>query len=81
MGDRRVSDARDRLDSIPTILADRDVIEEYAALTAACRLNGHALQDKIHTADRRVAACAIAKGLPLFSRDGIYADAPRLRLV
>ncbi|WP_419229402.1 PIN domain-containing protein [Gordonia sp. CPCC 205515] len=80
-GERRVSDARDKLDLTPTIPADKEVIESYAALTAACRSDGHALHDKVHTADRWVAACAIAKRLPLLSGDGIYHDAPQLQLL
>jgi len=40
-----------------------------------------ALHAKIHTADRWVAACAVAKGLPLLSGDGIYQGAPGVSLL
>jgi len=47
----------------------------------SCRRAGHGLQNPAHAADRWVAACAVAKELPLFGRDGIYRDAPGLRLL
>ncbi len=80
-GERKLADARLKLDAAPTIPADRQVIDVFAELTANCRRSGHALHDKIHTGDRWVAACAVAKDLPLLSRDGIYRDAPGVRLL
>ncbi len=80
-GERRRKTAVAKLDAIPTIPADREVIDSYAELTSLCRRAGHALHDKIHTADRWVAACAVAKGLPLLSGDGIYQGAPGLSLL
>ena len=80
-GERRVAEARERLDSFPTIGIDYEVIESYASLSAACRRDGHALHDKAHTADRWIAACAIAKRLPLLSGDGIYRGAQGLDLL
>jgi predicted nucleic acid-binding protein len=80
-GDSRRQTAMAKLDAVPTIPADREVIDSYAELTSLCRRAGHALHDKIHTADRWVAACAVAKGLPLLSGDGIYLGAPGLSLL
>ncbi len=77
----RLDQARAQLDAIPTIDEDREVVEVFAHLTADCRKVGHALADKHHTADRWIAACAIAKGLPLLTGDGIYAGAPGLELL
>jgi len=79
-GPHRVSALRELLDRTPTIGADQSVVDAYARLRADCRSAGHALHDKLHNADRWNAASAIAKGLPLFSHDGIYADAPGLTL-
>lgn len=79
-GRRRLADALATLDATPTIGADTEVIEAFATLTVKLKASGHGLHQKIHTADRWVAACAIAKGIPLFARDGIYADAPGLTL-
>ena len=78
--DRRIGDMRARLDVTPTIDEDREVVEAFAELTAACKRSGLALHAKMHTGDRWVAACAIAKGLPLLSQDGIFAGAPGLSL-
>lgn len=80
-GDSRRQTAVAKLDALPTIPADRDVIESYAELTSMCLRAGHALHAKIHTADRWVAACAVAKGLPLLSGDGIYQGTPGLSLL
>ena len=79
-GDRRTTDLRNLLDSTPTVGLDTEVLERYVTLTDECQKAGHALHAKIHTADRWIAACAIAKRLPLFSGDGIYQDAPGLEL-
>lgn len=80
-GTARIADVVAQLDRIPTIPADSAVIDAYATLTASCRRTGHALHDKIHTADRWVAACAMAKQVPLLSGDRIYAGAPDLALI
>lgn len=71
---------RAQLDATPTITPDASVVDAYAQLQAACRRQGHALAEKHHPADRWNAACAIAKGLSLLARDGIYAGAPGLTL-
>lgn len=80
-GGRRVTSTRHTLDQTPTVRPDDEVIDAYATLTAICRQNGHALRDGRHAGDRWIAACAIAKGLPLLSGDGIYRGAPNLDLL
>lgn len=80
-GERRVQNLRAVLDATPTVPADSEVIDAYARLTARCRQTGHGLAQKPHTADRWIASCAIAKGLPLFAGDGVYRDAPDLSLL
>jgi predicted nucleic acid-binding protein len=75
-GERRTGELVRVLDRTPTVLADRDVIDAYATLTADCRRLGHALHKKEHTGDRWIAACAAGKGLELLAGDGIYASAP-----
>jgi predicted nucleic acid-binding protein len=66
------------LRATPVIHTDSEVVEAFALLTAECKAQGHALQAKEHTGDRWIAACAIAKSLPLLSRDKIFRDAPLL---
>lgn len=80
-GPPRVDSVLARLNQAHTIPADEQVIETFASLTADCKKVGHALHAKIHTADRWVAACAIAKALPLLSGDRIYKNAPGLTLL
>lgn len=77
-GRRRVTALRRILDRTPTITGHADVVEAYAVLKSECRRQGHALHQKHHTADRWIAACAIAEGLPLLSLDGIFEQAPGL---
>lgn len=57
---------------------DMEVLDAFVNLTVGCRAVGHALHAKDHTGDRWIAACAIAKDLPLLSGDAIYEDAPLL---
>lgn len=80
-GQQRMSAARERLAATATINVDREVVEAFARLTRDGRAAGHAIAEKIHTADRWNAACAISKGLPLLARDGIYRGAPGLTLL
>lgn len=80
-GEKKIPNAEAVLESTPTIPADAEVIEAFVTLTVACRAAAHGLQQKIHNADRWVAACGIAKGIPLFARDGIYMKAPGLTLI
>lgn len=79
-GARRMAKLMHVLDRSPTIHSDDEVVGAYAALTAECKRLGHALHDKVHTGDRWIAACAIAKQLDLLSGDAIYQGAPNLVL-
>jgi hypothetical protein len=72
---------QDRLETAATIPVTDEVVDSYAVLSHLCRVQGHALHDKIHTGDRWVAASAIAMGLPLLAGDQIYNNAPGLQLV
>lgn len=80
-GERRATELRAILDRTPTIGVDDEVIDAHAALYAECRRMGHPLHDKAHTGDRWIAACAVAKGLPLLAGDGIYQTVPGLTLL
>lgn len=80
-GQRRSTEAVRTLDDIQTIGVDRAVLDAFVELTVACRSAGHALQAKVHTADRWVAACAISRKYPLFAADRIYESAPGLELL
>jgi predicted nucleic acid-binding protein len=82
-GDKRLAQLRERLDATPTVDEDRDVVEAYARLSAEARAIGHPLgSPSQHTADRWIAACAIAKGVPLLTGNRRHFDqAPGLHLV
>ncbi|NMW65443.1 PIN domain-containing protein [Mobiluncus mulieris] len=80
-GESRLATLRQILDSTPTIPANTEVIEAMARLFTATRAAGNPIQDKNHTADRWIAASAIAYDLPLFSTDHIFCDVPGLRLL
>ncbi|BBZ32592.1 PIN domain-containing protein [Mycolicibacterium confluentis] len=79
-GAPRVTRLQEILARTPTIYSDSEVVDAYAVLSAECRAAGHALHEKIHTADRWIAACAIAKGLELFSGDAIFEGVPNLNV-
>ncbi|KWX57822.1 PIN domain-containing protein [Mycobacterium sp. NAZ190054] len=79
-GAPRVNRLQEILARTPTIPSDSDVVDAYVDLSAECREVGHALHEKIHTADRWIAACAISKGLDLFSGDTIFQNAPNLNV-
>lgn len=74
----RMAKVSNVLDRTPTIRSDDHVVDAYATLTATCRRVGHALHDKIHTGDRWIAACAIARQFELLAGDRIYRGAPNL---
>lgn len=82
-GEKRVRAVISRLDATPTLYVDDEVVEAYSRLLAAARKIGHALgAPKQHVGDRWIAACAIAKGLPLVTGNRRHFEGgPGLRLV
>ena len=76
---RRGLDAR--IATCLVIPVDRALTEVWADLTVACRERGHGLQDKLHVADRWIAATAIHLGVPLVSNDNIFINAPLVNLL
>ena len=61
--------------------ADDTLASTSAELKAACRAVGHALAQKVHDADRWIAATAIVRGLDLISDDVVFEQVPGLSLV
>ncbi len=51
---------------------DDELMRVCAVLRARCASDGHALGNKVHEADRWIAATALRMGIPLVSDDGIY---------
>ena len=70
-----------RVEAVPRIQVADAVQREYVDLTAWAKHNGHAIHQKIHTADRWVAATALAYGLELAAIDGIFDGVAGLSLL
>jgi hypothetical protein len=79
-GEPRMKALHESLDATPTVQLDEAVFDAYVTLTVDARAQGGGIGHKSHAADRWIAACAIAKSVPLLSKDGIFADAPALSL-
>ena len=80
-GARRLDALISHVSATPVIGLDEDVLQSYVELTTGCKVAGHGLHAKVHTADRWIAACAVAKQLPLLSGDEIFVDAPGIALL
>lgn len=78
--DAKLADSRAQLDRTATIPLDEAVIEKYAELKSQSQKIGHALAQKGHSADRWIAATAVAHGLPPLSGDGVFVGVPGLQL-
>jgi predicted nucleic acid-binding protein len=57
-----------------------EIVDAYAQLRVDCHRAGHPLAQKVHDADRWVAATAVRLRLPLVANDRIFDDVPRLRV-
>ncbi len=57
---------------------DDQLMQTCAELRVRCEQAGHGLADKVHEADRWVAATAIRLGVDLVSDDGVFQEVPGL---
>lgn len=80
-GGRRMRDLDAQLAATPTVQLDDDVMEAYVSLTVESRVLGSGISQNIHVADRWIAACSIAKSIPLLSGDRVFEGAPELTLL
>jgi predicted nucleic acid-binding protein len=69
-----------RLAAAEIVDSGPELIETYVQLRVACQRAGHPLAQKIHNADRWVAATALRLELPLIANDRIFDDVPGLQL-
>ncbi len=60
---------------------DDEAMQECADLRARCERAGLALAQKVHEADRWIAATAIVLGVDLVSQDAVFRNVPRLTVV
>ena len=77
-GDRRMKELEARISIAETVHTGPELIVVYPQLRAQCERIGHALAQREHDADRRVAATAVRLGFPLVSNDGIFDNVPDL---
>jgi predicted nucleic acid-binding protein len=61
------------LDQFTVVEPDDEMMQLRAALRARCERVGHGLGQKIHEADRWIAAAALRLRIPLVSDDSIFA--------
>lgn len=79
-GEHRMRQLEARIAAAETVHSRPDLVGIYARLRVECERAGHALSQRVHDADRWVAATAIRLGIPLVSNDGVFRDAPGLVL-
>lgn len=66
------------LERFTIVQPDDRLIQVCAELRASCEQAGHALGQKIHEADRWIAASAVRLGVELVSDDSVFTDVPGL---
>lgn len=79
-GASRLGRMESRLAAAEIVDSGPELIETYVQLRVACHRAGRPLAQKIHDADRWVAATAVRLDLPLIANDGIFDDVPGLQL-
>jgi predicted nucleic acid-binding protein len=79
-GAGRLRRVESRLAAAEVVDSGPELIETYVQLRVTCHRAGHPLAQKIHDADRWVAATAMRLDLPLIANDGIFDDVPGLQL-
>jgi tRNA(fMet)-specific endonuclease VapC len=80
-GGPRLRRLDDRIASAEIVWPGPDLAAAYVDLRVACAAQGHALGERIHEADRWIAATAVWLGVPLVTHDGVFRDTPGLRLL
>lgn len=79
-GSARMQRLETRIAAAETVYPGPDLVELCARLRVDLHRAGHPLAQKVHDADRWVAATALRLGLPLVTNDGIYEGVPGLAL-
>jgi predicted nucleic acid-binding protein len=60
------------------VMPDNDLVTTCARLRTDCRASGHGLHQKIHEADRWIAATCLRYNLPVVTNDRIFVGVPGL---
>lgn len=69
------------LGSLTVVGPDDAIVRVYATLRFERERSGHPLGQKIHEADRWIAATALSRNLVLVSTDSVFNAVPGLRLI
>jgi predicted nucleic acid-binding protein len=77
----RLRRLEERIATAEIVWPGPDLAAAYVDLRLACVAQGHALGERIHEADRWIAATAVWLGVPLVTHDGVFRNAPGLRLL
>lgn len=68
------------LSRLVVVQPDDQLMQACAELRARCEATGHGLGQKVHEADRWIAATAIRLGIGLISDDSVFVDVPGLTI-
>ena len=79
--DPRSADAFRDLSGFIVVQPDDALMQQCARLRFACEQLGHPLAQKLHQADRWIAATAVAGELDLVSNDRVFANTPGLSVL
>lgn len=80
-GTTRIQRLEQRLGRARIVWPGPDLVEVYADLRTTCVRRGHALGQKVHEADRWVAATALWLDVPLVAHDNVFKNVDGLELV
>ena len=79
-GDERRRRLEQTIRATTVVPVSDTLLTEVAELRHACRLAGHALHDRVHANDLRIAATAVHITAPLLTTDSVFAGVPGLTL-
>lgn len=79
-GDLRLRQLEARIGQAQIVYPGPELIDAHVDLRVACAKAGHALADRIHDADRWIAATAIRLGVALVTHDRVFLGAPELQV-
>jgi hypothetical protein len=77
-GEARRRRLDDLIGRVEVIWPGPSLVNTYAQLRVDFERNGHALGQRVHDADRWIAATAVRLGVPSVTHDGIFRNAPGL---
>ncbi len=80
-GDLRRRSLERRIEVVTVVAPDDEMMTACAKFRSVCEHSGHALGQKLHEADRWIAATALYLGTELISDDKVFRNAPGLTLL